>query len=140
MREFPQFVAEHDPKVARAMLDKLAVSENPASEAQKGNQNAVKEKNDSADLPVGLSPQLERAKSNGLSERNQRTLDKIAKVAPEYLPRIAAKEITINRAAVELGIVKVRTPLEQALSAFQRLSDDDKEKFMELAESLMEAA
>ena len=90
------------------MLDKLAVSENPASEAQKGNRNAVSEKNDSADLPVGLSPQLERAKSNGLSERNQRTLDKIAKLSPDYLPRIAAKEITINRAAVELGIVKGR--------------------------------
>lgn len=134
-------MAEHDPKVARAMLDKLAVSENPASEAQKGNQNAVRDKeNQKPDSAIGLSPQLERAKANGIGKTAQKTLDKIAKVAPDYLPRIAAKEITINRAAVELGIVKVRTPLEQALAAFQRLSDDDKEKFMELAESLMEAA
>lgn len=69
----------------------LAVSTSPASEAQKGNRNAVRDKeNQTANLPDGLSPQLERAKSNGLSERNQRTLDRIAKLAPDYLPKIAA--------------------------------------------------
>ena len=53
---------------------------------------------------------MERAKANGIGERAQRHLDKIAKLSPDYLPRIAAKEITINRAAVELGIVKPPKP------------------------------
>lgn len=103
-----EFVAEHDPKVAGAMLDKLAVSENPASEAQRGNQNAVRDKETNLAKAKSVSPQVERAKANGLHPVTQSRLDKIAKLAPDYLPRIAAKEITINRAAVELGIVKGR--------------------------------
>lgn len=82
------------------------MSENPASEAQKGNRNAAKgDKNDSADLRNGLT-QRDRAEQNGISQAAQKRLDKIAKLAPDYLSRIAAKEISINRAAVELGIVK----------------------------------
>lgn len=113
IRELVEFVAEHDPKVAGAMLDKLVVSENPASDAQKGNQNAVRDKgNQTLNLANGLPPQQDRAKANGISVPNQRKLDKIAAKSPAHLDEIQAGTKTIHRAAVELGIVKVRTPLE----------------------------
>ena len=113
------------------MLDKLVVSKDPAKEAQKERRERERD-GQIADLR-NVSTQASRAEQNGISKRSQETLDKIAKLAPDYLPRIAAREISINKAAVELGIVKVKTPLEQALSAFQRLSHDDREKFMGLA-------
>ena len=101
------------------MLDKLAVSENPASEAQKERRKRERAEllasAEMAPMPErqssnlsNVSTQPERAKSSGISRTQQQTLDKIAKLAPDHLPRIAAKEITINRAAVELGIVKGR--------------------------------
>ena len=110
LRELPQFVAEHDPKVASAMLDKLAADPKPKVGAPVGNQNASKGENKSLKSGDCLPPQMERARENGLSRDSQQKLDKIAKLAPDYLPRIAAKEITINR-AVELGIFTVGTPL-----------------------------
>ena len=120
-----EFVAEHDPKVAGAMLDKLVADPEPKVGAPVGNQNASKGENKWPDSANCLSPQLEQAAANGIGKTAQKTLDKIAKVAPGYLPKIAAKEISINRAAVELGIVKVKSPLEQAIAAFQRLSEED---------------
>jgi hypothetical protein len=121
-----EFVAEHDPKVAGAMLDKLVVSKEPAKEAQKERRERERE-GQSPDLDNVLTPQAERAKNNGISIAQQKTLDRIARESPDYLPRIAAREISINRAAVELGIVKVKTPLEQAISAVQRLSAEERE-------------
>lgn len=120
--------AEFD-KAAEDKSKKLAFSENPASEAQKGRRERERE-GQKLNLANVSSPQMDRAQKNGISRASQKTLDKIAKVAPGYLPRIEAKEITINRAAVELGIVKVKSPLDAMKSAYGKLSDDDKAAFV----------
>ena len=133
-------INDNDAEFTQAAEEKaklLAVSENPASEAQKGRR--VRERGgQSADLHNVSPPQSERASVNGISIRAQKQLDRIARESPAHLAEIQAGTKTIHRAAVELGIVKVKTPLEQALSAFQRLSPEDRVTFMELVGSMME--
>jgi hypothetical protein len=76
----------------------LAVSDNAASEAQKGNQNAVKDKNDFANIRNGLT-QAARAEQNGISKRSQETLDRIARESPALLAEIQAGTKTIHAEA-----------------------------------------
>lgn len=67
----------------------LAVSTSPASEAQKERRERERDDRQSADAR-NVSTQTVRAEANGIKRRAQQHLDKIAKLAPDYLPRIAA--------------------------------------------------
>lgn len=70
-----------------------------------------------------IATQVDRAESNGVSDRTQRKLDRLAKERPDLLARVKAGEMKVNRAAIEAGIVKKPTPLEKALKAYYEMDN-----------------
>lgn len=76
-------------------------------------------------------PQTNRAESNGISPRQQRKLDALARQAPELLEKVKEGEISTHRACVQAGIVKVRSPLEEMKWRYPRLSSADQADFLE---------
>ena len=77
-----------------------------------------------------VSSQSARAESNGVSDRTQRKLDRLAKDRPDLLQRVKAKELSVQAAAIEAGIVIAPSALEQAKRAFLKLSDLDRNEFL----------
>ena len=67
-----------------------------------------------------VSSQSARAESNGISDRTQRKLDRLAKDRPDLLQRVKDKELSVQKAAIEAGIVNVPTRLEKALKPILR--------------------
>jgi hypothetical protein len=55
-------------------------------------------------LPIDRQPA--RAASNGISERSQRKLDRLARDFPEQHERVKAGEVSVNRACIEVGIAR----------------------------------
>jgi hypothetical protein len=80
------------------------------------------ERSDLGNLP---KYQASRADSNGISERQQRKLDALARKAPEAFDRVKAGELSVHRACVEAGITKELTALEKAQAAARGLSSED---------------
>lgn len=72
-----------------------------------------------ADLPT---PQTDRAAAAGVSERTQRKLDALARRAPALLDRVRSGDMSAHAAAVEAGIVKVRTPQQIILREWAKLT------------------
>jgi hypothetical protein len=73
------------------------------------------------------SSQAERAKSAGISKRQQENLDALARRAPNLHDAVKAGEISVHSACVRAGIVKVPTALEVAKRAWFKLSGRDSE-------------
>lgn len=57
------------------------------------------------------------------------TLARLKDEAPAIYGRVIAGDLSANAGAIEAGIRKKRTPLEQALDAYHRLSDDERAAF-----------
>ena len=74
--------------------------------------------------------QVSRAESNGVSDRTQRKLDRLAKDRPDLLQRVKAKELSVQAAAIEAGIVIAPSALDSAKRAFLKLSDLDRNEFL----------
>lgn len=106
----------------------------PKGGAPKGNRNAAKEKEETTPSNTrGCSAK----KMNGCVDKPG-ILRRLARERPDLLERFERGELTANAAAIEAGFRKVKSPLDQAIAAFQRLSPDDRVTFMELAASMME--
>ena len=71
---------------------------------------------ESGKLPDSYVTQPQRATNNGIGERTQRKLDRIARDHPQLHDRVKSGELSINAAAVSAGIVKptVSIPLDPA--------------------------
>jgi len=76
------------------------------------------------------STQSDRAKENGVSRRTQIKLDALAKDRPDLLDRVCAGELSVNRAAIEAGIVKRPTPLDELKRAWTRASEVERGEFL----------
>ena len=68
------------------------------------------------------SSQSARADSNGISDRTQRKLDRLAKERPDLLDRVKAKELSVQAAAIEAGIVKAPDIMEVAKRAIGKMT------------------
>ena len=68
------------------------------------------------------SSQSARADSNGISDRTQRKLDRLAKDRPDLLDRVKAKELSVQAAAIEAGIVKAPDIMEVAKRAIGKMT------------------
>ena len=79
---------------------------------------------------ISDATQSARADSNGVSQYTQRKLDRRAKDRPDLLQRVKTKELSVQAAAIEAGIVIVPSVLEQAKRAFLKLSDLDRNEFL----------
>ena len=87
---------------------------------------------DNQHAQIAQATQAERAKEIGVSRRTQQTLDKLKRHHPELHAAVAAGEMSCNAAAIEAGIVKVKTPLEKALDAFRKLEPTERDAFLAL--------
>ena len=59
-------------------------------------------------------------------------LRRMARDFPEALDKLEAGEYkSARQAAIACGIVKVKPPLDVALTAYNKLSDDEKKAFLE---------
>ena len=65
------------------------------------------------------STQSDRAKKNRVHRNTQIKLDRLAKDRPDLLQRVKDKELSVQAAAIEAGIVKQPTRLEKAIKAYQ---------------------
>lgn len=107
---------------------------NPHGCKGKPEEDGINDRNTSIDS-------AQRASHTDTSEGILRRLTRAAKgqkshgkvPSPEFqercqalLDQIASKQISVNQAAIEAGFRKVKSPLDQALSAFQRLSPEDR--------------
>jgi hypothetical protein len=76
--------------------------------APEGNQNAVKietgDKNNVDNINIDFKPKQDRGETY--------LLRRLARDYPEALDRIQAGEITTRKAAIEYGIIKVKTPMQ----------------------------
>jgi len=99
-----------------ARIEREGAARLEAKETKRGNptgNNQHQRKEEIGNFPVSTS-QVVRAESNGISDRTQRKLDRLAKERPDLLERVKAGELKINRAAIEAGIVKSPTKLDKA--------------------------
>ena len=69
------------------------------------NQHGTWEANDK--LSLGTQPV--RAKSNGIGIVTQRKLDRLAKDRPDLLAMVRFNQMSVNKAAIQAGIVKQQT-------------------------------
>lgn len=90
--------------------------------------------NGCVDAP-GILRRLSRA-AKGIKSHGVEPSPELQVLCAELLDRFERGEISANQAAIEAGFRKKRTDLESAIWYFQRLSADDRTKFMELAESM----
>ena len=72
-----------------------------------------------------VSSQSARAESNGVSDRTQRKLDRLAKDRPDLLQRVKAKELSVQAAAIEAGIIKPLSVLDAVKRNIEKLSSVD---------------
>ena len=59
------------------------------------------------------------------------TLNRLRRDAPELFERVKAGELTANAAAIEAGFRKVKTPLEKAQAAYDKLTVEERIAFMD---------
>jgi hypothetical protein len=74
--------------------------------------------------------QSERARSSGISPRQQRKLDALARRAPNLLNAVKAGELSTHRACVQAGIVKEPTGYQLLCRAWDKASKEEKDRFM----------
>jgi hypothetical protein len=82
--------------------------------APEGNQNAVKietgDKNNVDNINIDFKPQSINPRPTGTSK--EYLLRRLARDHPQALDRIQSGELTTRKAAIEYGIVKVKTPMQ----------------------------
>jgi hypothetical protein len=80
------------------------------------------------------APELQpaRAAASGVSERQQRNLDALARRAPDKLSEVQRGEKSVHRACIEASIVKVPTALDQVKKLLPRLSGEEREELRRL--------
>jgi len=81
------------------------------------------------------SSQVARAESNGVSRYTQVKLDRLAKDRPDLLDRVKAKELSVQAAAIEAGIISIPTRLEKAIKSYLILNADERDAFWDHIES-----
>jgi hypothetical protein len=83
------------------------------------------------DRQFAYQKQSSRAKANGISPRTQRTLDRLARDFKPLHAKVISGELSCHAAAVQAGIVKVKTPLQQLLHWWLIASPAEQKQFME---------
>ena len=73
-----------------------------SADVKRGGDRKSEEYKSTGNLPV--DNQSARAESNGISDRTQRKLDRLAKDRPDLLQRVKDKELSIQAAAIEADI------------------------------------
>ena len=92
--------------------------------APEGNQNASKNN------PYNISIDLETEKQPQYGTQKSYLLARLARDNPDILAAYQSGEYpSARQAAIAAGIVRVPTPLEIAIKAYNRLTDADKKKF-----------
>ena len=71
---------------------------------------------------ISDTTQSARADSNGVSQYTQRKLDRLAKDRPDLLERVKTKELSVQAAAIEAGIVKAPDVMELAKRAIGKMT------------------
>lgn len=92
-----------------------------AMETKRGGDRKSEEYKSSGNFPID-NTQSSRADSNGISDRTQRKLDRLAKDRPDLLDRVKAKELSVQAAAIEAGIVKAPDVMELAKRAIGKMT------------------
>ena len=107
-------------------IEKEAGKRIEAKETKQGNptgRNQYHSKQQTGNFPI--SSQSARAESNGVSDRTQRKLDRLAKDRPDLLQRVKAKELSVQAAAIEAGIIKPLSVLDAVKRNIEKLSSVD---------------
>lgn len=97
--------------------------------APAGNQNAAKDKQNKQES-CRIDSQSIRAESNGVSDRTQRKLDRLAKDRPDLLEKVCAGELKVNTAAKLAGIVKQQSTLDATKKCFLKLNEAERQQFL----------
>jgi hypothetical protein len=74
--------------------------------------------------------QLHRATGNGVGVVTQRRLDRLAREFPKLHKQVCDGELSVHRASINAGIVKVPTPFEAAMKAVKKLNAADRRKLI----------
>ena len=84
----------------------LAVS----AEVKRGNPTGSNQYQKKVELDnLSNSTQKARAKENGVHRKTQEKLDRLAKERPDLLAMVRFNQMSVNKAAIEAGIVKQPT-------------------------------
>lgn len=84
---------------------------------------------------VFASSQSVRAKSNGVHRDTQRKLDRLAKDRPDLLELVKSNEMSVHAAAKAAGIVKDKSQIEIAKSAWKRMNEVERNEFLSWIDS-----
>lgn len=95
-----------------------------------GNQNAAKDKENKSTNYTLVSTQYGRASQNCVHRHTQRKLDRLSKDRPDLLERVCSGELSVNRAAIEAGIVKQQSSLDTAKKCFLKLNEVERNEFL----------
>jgi len=96
--------------------------------------NQYQKKVELGNLPSSSSQQS-RAQQNGVGLRTQKKLDRLARDFPDLLEKVKRRELSVNRAAKEAGIVKDPDPLKELQKWWTKASDEQRALFLRWLES-----
>lgn len=74
--------------------------------------------------------QVSRAASNGVHKNTQLKLDRLAKDRPDLLEKVCSGQLSVNRAAIQAGIVKQLSNLDLIKKQWLRLSESERGEFL----------
>lgn len=72
-----------------------------------------------------------RASENGISHYTQQKLDRLASEHPKLMDQVRAGELSAHAAAVQAGIVRIPTPLEQLKRIWKKASKNERGEFVD---------
>ena len=76
--------------------------------------------------------QAERAKRNGISQRQQEKLDAIARKSKSLLKKVQAGKLSVHAAYKEVGNINDPTPFETVERLWPKLTPEQKDKIRRL--------
>jgi hypothetical protein len=71
---------------------------------------------------LSISPQVERARQNGISRAQQQKLDRLARDFHDLHEKVKAGKLTIHRASIQAGFVKEGTILDKLKNLWGKAS------------------
>ena len=110
-------IPDWDDRIEREAGKRLEAKETKRGGDMKSEESKRKLHNDSS--------QSARAESNAVSRRTQVKLDRLAKDRPDLLARVKAKELSVQAAAIEAGIIKPLSALDAVKRNIEKLSSVD---------------
>jgi hypothetical protein len=125
LEDIERLIADDAESLVRLRELVVAGRGNPTGNNQYGNGDNVTISTDLFDKPEPSKPQAERGNSRAYA------LTRLKKERPDLFDRVAAKELTANRAAIEAGWRKVPSALETLQRAWKKASSEEQRQFLE---------